>query len=449
MRLYLDFGLSFFALILLNFFLKINISGVEQGSYNLLFLNIFVLLAILFLKRASTTKRILICCSKFFLFIFLAYLILRIVVDINKMNRLQALTLGTTGGLILFYILGVLVANIIGLHEKNTHEVKNYFIKFALFFIGYLMVNCVFLLNIFFEQSANLRLDIFLIENKEGYQRKGNFLSISYLILITLYARLISLRSERAPCFLISLYSSISFSLFIICTLTSLVVALMIGSLNALVLITVLGGLVITLLILLWINSVRKYLTFIPLTFTRLIFSKLSLFFIVFGILVFAMLSGVILLLINFLSFDLNSTRLLNFGNMNFFPSSLSERISIISEFHIQFKYSPFFGNMNVDCITSGCGRYMHSVFASLLTHTGLLGFFLFAFYLVLAHRERFKINKSRLRGGSFLTKNIYNMFTVLFFLAILLLGSLMTFFNWITLWFALGLIFTEVELKD
>ena len=182
MRLYLDFGLSFFALILLNFYLKINISGVEQGSYNLLFLNIFVLLAILFLKRASTTKRILICCSKFFLFIFLAYFILRIVVDINKMNRLQALTLGTTGGLILFYILGVLVANIIGLHEKNTHEVKNYFIKFALFFIGYLMVNCVFLLNIFFEQSANLRLDIFLIENKEGYQRKGNFLSIRLVI---------------------------------------------------------------------------------------------------------------------------------------------------------------------------------------------------------------------------------------------------------------------------
>jgi hypothetical protein len=76
-----------------------------------------------------------------------------------------------------------------------------------------------------------------------------------------------------------------------------------------------------------------------------------------------------------------------------------------------------------------------------------LLGFFLFAFYLRLVSKEVFKVNAS-LQDEIFITSNIYKLFTVIFFLAILALGVIGTFLTWSVLWFAFGLILTAVKFK-
>ncbi len=425
-----------------------------MGSLNLPYLGLFVVLGgVLFLWRASVwggvRQSILIRRSTLFLLLFFTYFIFRIVVDIDEIEKLKGNTFGTTGGIILFYIVGTLVAIVIGQHEKNAYKVKNYYKYFSLFFIGYLMMSCYLLLSIFFEMSSMLRMDIFLIElNEEAsghYQRPGNFLIISYLILITLYAQFISLRQTRRSLSWIRLTSFAVFSLFIIYTLISLFVAQMFGSNIAAVLIAGLAIIVVTILILLWSKSVRNYLTVVPITFKLLIFSKLSSRLIFFFVLGIAILIGLIFTTGGYLDIDLTTINLVDFGSGTI--SSVSNRLDLLSNFIIHFKYSPLFGNMNIDCLTTGCGSYVHSVFASLLTHTGLLGFLLFAFYLLLVIKEVFKVNAS-LQDKIFITSNIYKLFTVLFFLAILALGVIGTFLTWSVLWFAFGLLLTAVQFK-
>jgi len=442
-------ALSFFTLIVLDFYLKKNISEIDRGTLNLPFLGLFVVLGgVLFLCRASMGQSILIRRSTLFLLLFFAYFIFRIVVDIEEMKTLIAYTFGSTGGIVLFYIVGTFVAIVIGQHEKNAYEVKNYFKYFFLFFIGYLMMSCYSLLSIFFEMSSRLRMDIFLIENHKGssggYQRPGDFLIISYLILITLYAQFISLRQTRRSLSWIRLTSVIVFTVFVIYSITSLLVAQMIGSNKATVLIAGLAVIVVMILMLLCFKSVRNYLTLVPITFKLIIFSKLSLRLIFFAFLGIAILIGIIFTTTSYLDIDLIKTRLGGFGSE---ISSVSHRLDLLSNFTIQFKYSPFFGHMNVDCLTTGCGSYVHSVFATLLTHTGLLGFFLFGFYLLSVIKEVFKVNAS-LQDEIFITSNIYKLFTVLFFLAILALGVIGTFLTWSVLWFAFGLILTAVKFK-
>lgn len=441
-------ALSFFALILLDFYLKTNISGIGEQGINLPVLGLFVVLGgVLFLWRASTAQSIVIHCSTWFLLLFLAYFILRIGIDIGSIDRLKAYTLATSGGVILFYILGTLVAIVIGQHQKNAAQVKNYVKYFALFFIGYLMVSYWLLLSVFFELGSRLRTDILLIEDTGGaYQRPGNFLVIGYLLLITLYAQFISLKQAKKSLFWVRLSSAAVFTLFIIYTLTSLLIAQMIGSNNATVLIAGLGLIVISILILLWLKSVHKYLSVKPLTFTRLTFGKISLRLALFSVLALVILVGVILSVSSYLGIDLTMTRLGGFGSGE--VSSVSSRLALLDSFAVQFAYSPFFGNMNVDCLTNRCGAYVHSVAATLLTHTGFIGFFLFTFYLVLAYKERFKFNTPH-QSKTFLTMNIFNLYTILFFTAILLIGVLATSLIWATLWFAMGLFMAGVVFRN
>ena len=95
-------ALSFFTLIVLDFYLKSNISGIDRGSLNLPFLGLFVVFgSVLFLWRASTGQSILIRRSTLFLLLFFTYFIFRIVVDIEEMERLKAYTFGSTGGVVI------------------------------------------------------------------------------------------------------------------------------------------------------------------------------------------------------------------------------------------------------------------------------------------------------------------------------------------------------------
>lgn len=443
-------ALSFFALIVLDFYLKTNISRIGMGSLNLSYLGLFVVLGcILFLWCASTGQSIVIFRSILFLLLFFAYFIFRIVVDIGEVDRLKAYIFETSGGIIFFYIIGTFVAIIIGQHENNAYKVKNFYKYFSLFFIGYLMMSGYLLLSIFFEMSSKLQIDIFLIEQneetKDQYQRPGDFLIISYLMLITLYAQFISLRQTRRSLSWINLLSVVVFSLFIIYTIISLIVAQMIGSNIAAILIAGLGLIVITILMLLWSKSIRNYLTVQPITFKSLLFSKLSSRLIIFLVLSLVILIGLILSYTSIMGIDFSKTRILGFGFGEI--SSVNSRLDLLSNFAIHFKYSPFFGHMNVDCLTTGCGSYVHSVFASLLTHTGLLGFLLFVSYLLLATKEVFRVNAS-LQGAIFITTNIYKLFTVLFFLAIIVIATIGTFHTWGVMWFAFGLILTAFKFK-
>ena len=155
-------------------------------------------------------------------------------------------------------------------------------------------------------------------------------------------------------------------------------------------------------------------------------------------------LIGVILSVASYLGIDLTMTRLGGFGSGE--VSSVSSRLALLDNFALQFSYSPLFGNMNVDCLTTGCGSYVHSLLATLLTHTGLLGFFLFAFYILIAYKERFKLFTVANNQQIILISNIANLTAIMMVTAILLIAIVATSMHWAVLWFALGLFFVAFD---
>ena len=247
-----------------------------MGSVGLPILYSFLFLgSLLFVWRVITIRSIVIRRSFCVLLFFLLYLVFRIVIDKGSIYYLKASTVATSGGVFLFYALGTLVAIIIERHIKNANYIRYYFRYFTIILITYIILSCGLLLNVFFELGSRMRTDIFLITDIGGeYQRPGNFLLISYLMLITLYAQFIALKPAR-PVLGVRLANSTIFTLFLLYTLASLLIAQMIGSNNATVSIAGLGLITTTMVMLVRFKSIQQYLT-LPLNFTRLIFGKVS-----------------------------------------------------------------------------------------------------------------------------------------------------------------------------
>jgi hypothetical protein len=268
---------------------------------------------------------------------------------------------------------------------------------------------------------------------------------ISYLILLALYAQFISLK--QAPYYGFNkLIRFLLFGLLLAYTLTSMLIAQMIGSNNATVVVAGLGLITIAIVMLLWLKTVKRYLSARPLNFSQLVFGKLSSRLIVFGSIGAVILVVTVLTVSAYMGIDLSMTRLGGFGSGG--VSSVSSRLELLDNFGVQFAYSPIFGNINVACLTTGCGSYVHSFLATVLTHTGLIGFFILLSYFILAYKER--LIMLRLPGKQvLLTSNVYNLFTLLLFSGILFVAILATSLTWATLWFAVGLFFNAIVFKS
>lgn len=120
----------------------------------------------------------------------------------------------------------------------------------------------------------------------------------------------------------------------------------------------------------------------------------------------------------------------LDINNLN----PVSSRINIIKEFPKQFMYSPFLGGWFPEIkVGTGAGFYQHSFILSLLTHTGLLGTFLF--FLALHNVFKFRLG--------FYIKNFDNLNSKLFIqlMGIFLIANLHSFFNFPPFWFLFGLL--------
>jgi hypothetical protein len=111
---------------------------------------------------------------------------------------------------------------------------------------------------------------------------------------------------------------------------------------------------------------------------------------------------------------------------------SVNSRISRFNDFFVQFAVDPFIGNYDSHEIAgSGEGWYMHSVFLSLLSHSGILGFLIFSVGFIYTLIWQFNFS----RNGNFVA---YYLFWSL--IAVFLLGSVVAFFTWTPLWFILGM---------
>ena len=111
----------------------------------------------------------------------------------------------------------------------------------------------------------------------------------------------------------------------------------------------------------------------------------------------------------------------------------ISSRFKILLSFFSQFKVSPLFGGWHPEIKSGmGAGNFIHSLPFSLITHTGILGFILFAFSFI-------RIIKFKLNFISF--KNLQvNSFLINQLIMIFLVASLKSFFVFYPFWFLMGL---------
>ena len=434
------FTLFFMMISSLLIYLFTNIKLIGEGSPALSVLVFSVLLGGLIVLEILLNQNVYIKKSFLVLILFFIYFIVNI--TLNRPNDLKALLLATSGGIILFYILGSLVSiNLLYIKEKilNSNQFLNIF---NFFYTVLTIIFLVLFLDTFITLMANVRTDLFLLADLDGmYQRPGAFLVISFFIYSFMTAFFLFVNKYAKKSKFMVLITLIIFGLYCLLTIVGMLLSQLIGSNNTLV---NLGGLLFaTTIFYIFINFTKaeNLLSQIKLNVKKIFFSKLSskLFGSIFISLfiVFVLLVG----LINFFDIDLDQFRIFDFGSGD--VSSVSSRLALWNNFLIHFDYNPIFGNMAVDALTTGEGTYVHSFIATLLTHLGIVGFIFFFIYLFVAIKEKLK------SSNNLYVNNLFALYSLIVFAGIFAIASFGTFITWIPLWFLLGLIFPPIVFKN
>lgn len=422
-------------------YLFTNIKLIGEGSPALVVLAFSVLLGgLLIVLEVLLKQNVYIKKSFLFLILFFTYVIVNI--TLNRPNDLKALLLATSGGIILFYILGSLVStNLLYIKEKilNSNQFLN---MFNFFYTAFSFLFLVLFLDTFATLMENVRTDLFLLADLDGmYQRPGTFLVISFFIYSFMTAFFLFVNKYAKKSKISVLMSFVLFGLYCLLTIGGMLLSQMIGSNNTLV---NLGGLLFaTTIFYIFMNFTKSenMLSYIKLNIKKIFLSKLgsklfgSIFISLFVVLV--LLVG----LINYLDIDLDQFRIFGFGSGE--VSSISSRLELWNNFTIQFDYNPIFGNMAVDALTTGEGTYTHSFIATLLTHLGMVGFILFFIYLFIAIKEKLK------NSNNLYVNNLFALYSLIVFAGIFAIASFGTFITWIPFWFLLGLIFPPIVFKN
>lgn len=410
-------------------YLNENIVNIgEMGTALLLLATYFglscVIFIILWLQNAIYIR------FHFLVFLFfVAWIALRVAIDLGDPHYLKAITLGTTGGILLFYLAGAFFNMTYVWLRVNSRmaAVHVFVIQIFLVLTLYLLIN-------FFSR---MRIDIFLIENLDGsYQRPGNFLSISFIIASVIFTSLLSIWSRMNKgnikiFFLFSMYSFIAIVL--------LVSSQLIGSNSATA--VIMGTYVLTFIVLLLIRnkkiqrlhadgrlacSMSKYMmqsvfrsTIIVLT----LFATLSLF------------------LIWGTGFDILGINLFGFGSGEL--NSITSRFEILIQTGMaQMGHSPFFGNMNVAYLVTGIeGLHLHSFFLFIFSNLGLIGLLLAIIFFFLIFHQLYRSYKLELSPVGCRVNALMLLYFIFILLFLLLFANFTADVTWIVIWFVVGFI--------
>lgn len=425
LRLLCGFGV----LVLVSLFLSSNIQQLGKGAGYQYLISAGILSIILFLLTKRFEIFVRYRKSLLILVIFLVYMVLNLVIDIQNIDRIKAYTIGTSGGVIFAVVLGLILSFVIS--DFYLNMVKNRKLAYfsSILIIGYLCLLLWLFVESYQTHLANVRVDLFLISDPDaGYQRAGNFIFMQIMLAGALVA-LLCLLQKTVNVFFIFM----AVVIFTLISVVGMLLSQIIGS-NSGFATTV--GFLLLLLSYVYISRARVF---------REGQFRIGHYYLIFGWLgkkVFAgaavvsvILFGAAVVLVNFLSFDVSNLRIFGFGSGSI--SSITSRIEIFrNNFIEQFSYSPFFGNTQVELLTSGEGKYLHSLL-SILTHLGLVGFLVFSALLIQMYLE---ITKHKFNSYNLYTDVRYSLFRL--FSMVLVLGAalLTVFYTWMSLWFAIGL---------
>ncbi|WP_200890156.1 hypothetical protein [Geoalkalibacter subterraneus] len=422
--------LASFQLLALFVYLNVNIVNVGEIGTALPLLAAYVGLSSLLFLCIWLKKKLYI---RFHLMLFLLLIVwvaIRIIIDLGDMEYLKQITIATTGGMLLFYLLGAFL----GLSYQSILTPSNrlFAVKFVIMLFASLMV------WVLYNFSQRLHPHLFYLLDVDGsYQRSGNFLSILCIIFSFIYLQLVLKRIGQvvriASCFF-------WLGVYTLSTFMALVSSQLFGSNSATA--VILGVYLITLVMNLilpkktiWLNYLKQRLA---LPWSKRLVKQLTLM----PVVALALFVAHLVLIIRATGFDLTSLRLLGFGSGS--NTSLLSRIEILLETGAnQMSYSPFLGNINVAYLTTGdSGRTLHSFFPYVMANLGLVGLTivlaLFASVLMQLCHESSRVSGGCLYGYQ---SSMIALYSIFIFLYILFFANLATGVSWAVLWFTFGFI--------
>ena len=341
------------------------------------------------------------------------YIFMRSLLDVGDLSAFRKFTLNTSSSILFGFYLGYVALKTYEL----INRIKIFNVKHLLkYFNNIQIISIVYILILMYSSVNKMQSELFYTSEEGFYQRPGD-LTIIYSILNYL---IYSLLSDR-----MCLKIQLTRRLLIINNTLLIIYMQFIGS-NA----------ATFFLIVLIVYDFVKFINFKIATGRS---SKYSY--------IIPLLSTCLLLVLFAYESIVGMTKKIRFFGFNVTDNnSLISRLNIVSDNAMtHFLYAPFWGNVNVDVVTSTEGAFIHSVF-SVFFHLGIIGLLFVGYFFYCAHARLEKIPKS------IDNKNIRSFLSFLY-LIILLISVGFTFFSWSPLWFALTLIngigkFEKLRLK-
>lgn len=422
----IDRLLGLVQILLLFYYLALNVINVGEMGVALPLLIGFIGLGFCRLFLQSTYQSLAVSFHFFILLMFLIWLAIRVIIDLNDIEYLKQVTLGTTGGILLFFMIGSLARyslNTIAITEKSLWAAKIILFIFLLFSF-----------NVFVEFSSKIvRIDILLIDDLEGgYQRPGNFFIIFFAMVSFVFLKLISQNFTKNLFSLIFWLTIYSAGVFL-----ALISSQMIGSNAATANILVIYLITVVISIIGFNKKIRSYFlnSGVSLNFLNKI-AKKNIHYSMMTIIVIFFIS---ILALKVSDFDVNTMRAFGFGAGG--NDSLISRFIIFKETAIdQMGYSPIFGNMNVAYLTTGnTGRYLHNFIPNIIAEMGLIGLIIILILILLVFKvviKNMRMTSLDVQGFQEFIVNFWVFFILLF---LFIYANIAVSKSWLVIWFFIG----------
>ena len=421
-------------IILLIIYLSLNIINIGEMGTGLLLLAIFFALSSAILLFEAIQGNLVVRIHFFLFLLYVAWIIFRVVVDLQDINYLKKITIATTGGVLLFFLIGVFIRW--GMNEI-IYSKNLYIIKFLI--IIFLFTNALILQE--FQGRLMDHTDIFLIEDIEGsYQRPGNFMvmlfimeSLAYLVI----AAKIDTKKIFTLFFWLLLYS--------LSMVLNLINSQMIGSNAATALTAVIY--LITVITSLWaFNKLirKKYLTGQLRLLSRSVLKKIFKYFIS---VIFIILT-ITILLVQTTDIDFQKTRIFGFGSGE--NSSINSRFEILRETGTdQMGYAPIFGNLDVARLTTGdAGTTLHNFIPNILAALGTIGLLIVILLFLSLMRHLLKVIQNSEKNETGFIKSSFGLWIFLIFIFLFLYANISVGYEWPVMWFFVGFSTTIFSIK-
>ncbi len=415
------------------FYFYFNIINIGEEGQKIELLMFFVAITIVMFFLRSFNEEVVIKIHLLLFLMLIIWISIRVLTDKDDLDFLKQITIATTGGMFLFYCLGVALSisfyRMLYIENAFHPEWINIIILCAYMILSFSV------LTIFYE---NMSEDHFYLKNINGlYQRPGNFLSIIFIFISYIYffVSLSGFLNKRK----IGILALVVFLLYSISAIVNIVCSQLLGSNSATGVIVFIYVLTIALMFyscsdkmieLFYLKGSRVYFSFFALRRLFLISISMAISFII-----------VLLVASNIINFNLNKLNVFGLGAGEI--TSLTSRFDILASAGLeQMSFSLFWGNIDVAYLTTGnSGKTLHNFFPFIIANLGVFGFLIVLMLFLFVFYEYVKsiILDCNLSGLLIYKNSVLNFYSLLVFAFLVIFANFTTDVSWIVLWFFIG----------